>query len=128
MLAYYLYTISTLIMDIVDIKAIYVNHSHFAKSKSKIIVFYDYIALQLLTATHGKMYGTIQQCGIKIYHGILQILSVVVEKATAPTLNPVLDERLLVEFKFAKLRVLAVESLTIKRSEPVYAFLNELAV
>ena len=68
MLAYYLYTISTLIMDIVDIKAIYVNHSHFAKSKSKIIVFYDYldyIALQLLTATHGKMYGTIQQ-----YNGI----------------------------------------------------------
>ena len=52
-------------MDIVDIKAIYVNHSHFAKSKSKIIVFYDYIALQLLTATHGKMYGTIQQ-----YNGI----------------------------------------------------------
>ena len=45
-------------MDIVDIKAIYVNHSHFAKSKSKIIVFYDYIALQLLTPTHGKMYGT----------------------------------------------------------------------
>ena len=67
MLAYYLYTISTLIMDIVDIKAIYVNHSHFAKSKSKIIVFYDYIALQLLTATHGKMYGTIQQySGINI--------------------------------------------------------------
>ena len=67
MLAYYLYTISTLIMDIVDIKAIYVNHSHFAKSKSKskiiiiVFLFYDYIALQLLTATHGKMYGTIQQ-------------------------------------------------------------------
>ena len=63
MLAYYLYTISTLIMDIVDIKAIYVNHSHFAKSESKIYIiivflFYDYIALQLLTPTHGKMYGT----------------------------------------------------------------------
>ena len=56
MLAYYLYTISTLIMDIVDIKAIYVNHSHFAKSKSKIIVFYDYIALQLLTPTHGNIW------------------------------------------------------------------------
>ena len=41
---------------------------------------------------------------------------------TAPTLKPVFEERLLLVFKFAKLRVLAVASLTINKRDPVNTF------